>query len=474
MLFRHGLTYIWARGLPSIINFAAIALFTRLLTPEEFGRYAMVMASVFLANAVIFIWLRLSLLRFAGSAKNQSQLLSTALACFLVLVGLNAIFALIVLPFVADGSQRSLILFGMLLLWLTSWLELTSDVLRAQLQPKRYGYINLLKSVTSISVGGTLAYLGWGAWGLLIGLALATALPTLIYGRTIWTGIHLRHVDKELTRRLLRYGLPLTASVACSLVVRGSDRILLGWLLNSSVVGIYAAGYDLAQNSLEVLMMIIDAAAFPLAVHALERDGVQAAQKQLSQNITILLTVALPATVGLAMVAPNLAHVMLGSQFQIEAAHLIPWVALAVFLSGVRTYYIDHAFLLGRNTVAQFFVLGLAAAVNVVLNLIWIPAHGIQGAVWATVIAYLVSFVLAVLLARQSFPLPFPAKELLKVAGATVGMALTLWPLYTLNGALGLLLQVLAGIIVYALLLFALNGSQMRMKLLVRLRRRSV
>jgi O-antigen/teichoic acid export membrane protein len=474
MLFRHGLTYLWARGLPSIINFAAIALFTRLLTPDEFGLYAMVIASVFLVNAVIFVWLRLSLLRFAGSAKNQSQLLSTVLACFLVLVGLNAILALIVLPFVADGSQRNLMLFGMLLLWLTAWLDLTSDFLRAQLQPQRYGYVNLLKSVTSISVGGALAYLGWGAWGLLVGLALATALPILVYGHKIWTGIHLRHVDKELIQRLLRYGLPLTASVACSLVVRGSDRILLGWLLNSSVVGVYAAGYDLAQNSLEALIMIIDGAAFPLAVHALEQDGVQAAQRQLSQNITMLLTVALPAALGLAMVAPNLAHVVLGSQFQIEAAHLIPWVALAVLLSGIRTYYIDHAFLLGKNTMAQLLVLGLAAAVNVVLNLIWIPTHGILGAAWATVIAYLVSFVVGVLLARRSFPLPFPAKELIKVAGATAGMGLALWPLYTLDGITGLLLQILAGIIVYGLLLFALNGSQIRIKLLIKLRGRSV
>lgn len=54
MLLRHSALYTLARGLPGLINFAALAVYTRLLGPEEYGRYALVIAAVGLANAVLF------------------------------------------------------------------------------------------------------------------------------------------------------------------------------------------------------------------------------------------------------------------------------------------------------------------------------------------------------------------------------------------------------------------------------------
>lgn len=470
MLFRHSLTYLWARGLPSLVSFVALALYTRLLSPDQFGLYAMVTAGVFLVNAVVFQWLRLSLLRFVDSAEDRRRFLSTALSAFLLLVAFMGILAVPVLLFIADGTTRSLLLFGLLLLWLNAWLELNLTLMRARLEAARYGYVSVAKALLTVITAGTLAYLGWGAWGLLIGLALGTALPSLLYARSLWADVGLRYVDRSVVKQMLRYGLPLTASLSCSFIVRGSDRLLLGWLADSSVAGVYAAAYDLAQNSLEVLMGIINTAAFSLAVNALEREGVSAARAQLSQNISALFAVALPASVGLAFVAPGLAKAFLGASFQAEAAHLIPWVALAVLLSGLRAYYVDHAFQLGRNTMKQVYVLALAAGVNLLLNILLIPAYGAMGAAYATVVAYAVGLVFGTLLSRSAFALPFPLKELSKVVVATAGMALALWSLHNMTSLQGLFLQIGVGALVYAALLFLLNGLQVRVKWLMKRR----
>ena len=42
MLLRHSLSYFLARSAAGIFNFLAIALYTRLLTPERYGFYALV------------------------------------------------------------------------------------------------------------------------------------------------------------------------------------------------------------------------------------------------------------------------------------------------------------------------------------------------------------------------------------------------------------------------------------------------
>ena len=54
MLLRHSALYLLARGVPGLVNFFAIAIYTRMLSPEEYGRYALVVAGVGLFNVNFF------------------------------------------------------------------------------------------------------------------------------------------------------------------------------------------------------------------------------------------------------------------------------------------------------------------------------------------------------------------------------------------------------------------------------------
>lgn len=390
------------------------------------------------------------------------------LAAFLAVTALTGLALPAILLLISNLTVRLVAVYGLFLLWVNAWFELNADVLRARLLPVWFGCVTVTKAAIAIGLGGTLAHLGYGAWGPLIGLAMANLIPSAFLAHWLWKDVSLWRVDYDLVRQLLRYGLPLTAGFAFSFIVRGSDRLMLGWLASSSEVGTYAAGYDIAQNSLEVLMAIAAAAAFPLAVNALDNGGIESARQQLTQNIALLLAVALPAAAGLALVAPSLSHVLLGGLFQADAARLIPWVALGVLLSGLRAYYFDHAFQLGKNTIAQVYVLATAAAVNIALNFAWIPHLRVMGAVYASVVAYLIGLVFGVILGRRSFPLPFPLKEASKSAAATVGMTLTIWPLRSLEGAGALTLQIVAGVLAYSALFILFNGLQARHKLCAR------
>ena len=86
----HAAVYLLARGLPGIVAFLAIPLFSRLLEPADYGRYALVMASVGVLNALLFQWLRLSLVRYLAAyrddpAKLKSTLLTATLGLILAL-----------------------------------------------------------------------------------------------------------------------------------------------------------------------------------------------------------------------------------------------------------------------------------------------------------------------------------------------------------------------------------------------------
>ena len=83
MLLKHSVYYMLARGLPGVASFAALALYTRLLEPDEYGRYALVITGVGFFNVVFFQWIRLSLLRFLPACMgNPSSFFATILAAF--------------------------------------------------------------------------------------------------------------------------------------------------------------------------------------------------------------------------------------------------------------------------------------------------------------------------------------------------------------------------------------------------------
>lgn len=470
MLLTHSFFYLFARGVPGVINLLAMALYTRLLSPDDYGRYALVIAGVGLANLILFQWLRLGILRFLPAYdKRQKVFLSTIVAGYICLVAISGISGAIILVFVLNSVLRVFVIHGIILLWLQAFFEINLELARIQLAPGRYGLLYTVKAIVALAIGGLLAFWGFGAHGLLLGLMTGMLISIFIQTGS-WIKIRFQFVDIGIFRELLVYGLPLSATLVLGFVVSTSDRFLLGWFLGADTTGIYAAGYDITKQTLGVLMMIVNLAAYPLAIRVLEQNGKEAAKQQLSHNITLLLMIALPCTVGFVLLAPNIISIFLGQAFRNTALMLIPWVAVGSLLAGIKAYYFDLSFQLGRHTLGQIWITLVAAIINVILNLWWIPLFGIIGAAYSTVAAYVISLGLSWFLGKRIFPLPFPAREAFKIILAVTGMACALWPLYDFHGVGALLTQGICGVMAYGILLLGFNVADIRMKALNLLR----
>jgi O-antigen/teichoic acid export membrane protein len=468
MLVKHSGYYLLARGLPGIVNFLAIAIYTRLLLPEEYGRYALVIAGVGLFNVVFFQWLRLSLHRFLpAQLEKPEQLLATVLSGFAAIALITGILGLFLAEIWPDPAWRGLILVAVPLLWAQAWIELNLTLSAVKLLPVRYGLMSGVKAVSALALGVLLVLWGFGAYGPLLGLMVGMLIASALWGREEWRGVSL-DVSRPLLRELIRYGLPLTATFALSFVISSSDRFIIAYFLGEGSAGLYSAAYDLGQQSITLLIVAVNLAGYPLALRALEQKGTVAAQEQLRQNGTLLLSIAIPAAVGMAVLAPNVSAVMLGAGFREDAILLLPWVAFAVLLSGVRAYHFDLAFQLGRHTMGQVWVMGAGAFLNILLNLWWIPIYGVLGAAYATFGAYLIALIMSSTLGRRKFNVPIPYLDGFKIALASLLMGLLLWLFPAYDGFYALMVQVFAGGTLYLVLIGMLNVGEYRTKLLRR------
>jgi O-antigen/teichoic acid export membrane protein len=245
-------------------------------------------------------------------------------------------------------------------------------------------------------------------------------------------------------------------------IIFSSDRFIIGYLLGTKSTGLYSVGYDLAKQILVLLMMIVNLAAYPLVIKALETEGVKAAQKQLDQNTILLFFIGLPATLGLILLSPDITSVFLGPSFREAGGIIFSLICVAVFIQTIKTYYFDLAFELGKKTIYQIWPVLIAGLVNVGLNFLLIPKFGIKGSAYASITAYVIGIILSWGIGQKAFPLTFPGKDVGKLFIAAFGMSAALYPLYHQNGIPWMISKVLIGAIVYFLFVYVLNVGNCR------------
>ena len=350
-LYRHTATYLVGRGAPALVGLVAVGIYTRLVPPEEFGLFVLALSVVSFGNRTLFQWLRVAVVRFAPKhADPRSALVATAGVAFIALVVLGTAVGAGVWTVLAGHPVGSLVPVGVAGLCALGWFELCLEFLRARGQAVSYAAASVLRAVLTLGLSWFLAVRGHGSQGLLLGVAAGWVVAPLPFIRRIRPRGRTAPPDPRLLRGLFRYGAPLTLAFLLDGVVIASDRLLVGWLRGVDAAGLYGVAADLTMNALLMLMQPVHLAAMPLIVHALEARGERAARDELLDNLRVLLALGLPAAVGLAMLAGNVAHVVLGAEYRVAAVALLPLVAAATLLSGLRAYYVDLSFQLGQRT----------------------------------------------------------------------------------------------------------------------------
>jgi O-antigen/teichoic acid export membrane protein len=462
MLIRHSGIYLAGRIVPGVVSILSLALLTRLMSAEQYGDYALLMTIVGIINAVCFQWLALAVGRFLPNAgADPRMLLSTTLATFVVLVGMTGAVGGCAALLCQDPRLRGFILLATVAGWAQAWFDLNLKIINTRLAPVSYGLISSAKALLVLVGGAGLFYVGFGVEGVVLGFIAGLLLSACVAWKQ-WRGLRIGPWNTPLVKRLIAYGVPLALTIMLTLVLDVSDRFLLNWFLGSKSVGAYASAYDLAQQSLGMLMGVVHLAAFPLALRAFEDKGLAAAQEQLRSNLLMLLVISVPATVGLMLLADNIAFVMLGAEFRADAGNIIRVVALAIFVGGIKSYYCDYCFQLGGQLTGQVRAVMWAALANIVLNLWWIPLFGVLGAAYATLGGFGVGLGVSWYLGRKVFPLPRLPSDWYKVAGAALAMGFALAPSLLWRGPLALFSQILIGCIAFAACALLFNIGESR------------
>ena len=461
MFWRGVIGYLPVNIVQGVVGLLTIVVFTRVLSPADYGVYALAVSATSLVHTATFNWLECAMARYYAPEAEAGRLpdhFATIYRSFaLMAVGFplvaGAIVWLIPMPpplKIAVGAGLAAIIFRCLL-------KLAQERRRAAGDVGGAAVIDIVQTLGGFFIGAGLAIAGFGGAGPMIGLGAAAmicltwALPTEL--RKTKDGAF----DRARMKLYAAYGLPVSMSLILALVLATTDRFLLAAYLNESSVGVYHAGYSLANRTLDVMFIWLGMAGGPAAIAAFERGGHAGLRDAAREQASFMLALTLPASVGLALVARPLADLMVGPGLRDGAAQVTPWIAASALLSGLTTYYFHTAFTLARRTKLLLIAMAVPALSNVVLNWLLIPRIGLGGALWATLISYALGMAASWALGRRALALPIPWATLARSGGATLAMALAVLCIPAFGGFWELAAKAVAGAAVYGVLAFALD-----------------
>ncbi|UVM58333.1 oligosaccharide flippase family protein [Pseudomonas sp. B21-012] len=187
--------------------------------------------------------------------------------------------------------------------------------------------------------------------------------------------------DRSGQRELLSYSAKSHPDLLFQQVILRSDYLFISAMLGSAALGHYA----MASAAAELLLIVPEAVTTPLMKRLLQQDAGMDKLTPLALRLTA--TVMLGACLSMALIGEWLIVTLFGAEYQPAYPALL---ALLPGLFGLCYASILRLDLLGKNRPGTVsLMMGLGAALNLLLNVLLIPTYGIVGAAAASSIAYL-------------------------------------------------------------------------------------
>jgi O-antigen/teichoic acid export membrane protein len=452
-LGRHSAVYGIGGIVSRVLAVFLLPLYTRYLDTADLGAVGLIVALSAVLVTILRAGISSAFFRFYFDSKDAAHRLLVVRTSFWftmasATVGLAAgILLAEPIANLLGLDDPNLVRAGFVGIWAQMNYEQLTSLFRAEERSTAFVIASLANIGVTIAATLLLVVV-WekGALGVIVGNFAGTLVVYLAL-----LAVHREQLGLQFSRPLLRemnrFGIPLVPAALALIVVNFSDRFFLVHLTSLAEVGLYEIGVRI--SSAMVLLLTAFRMAWPAFAYSIEDD--EEAKRTYAFVLTYLVVIASWLALGLGLLAPWLVRLLTQPDFYAGERVVAP----LAFGSVAYAAYIVMAIGVGRAKRTQFnwVITGVAAAVNVGLNLLLIPPYGIMGAAVATVVAYVVMFLGMTWYAQRVFPTPYQWRRVLTAVAAAVGLLLVGRGLGGLAAAIGLTLAYPVALVLLGFLL---------------------
>ncbi|PKP99814.1 MAG: lipopolysaccharide biosynthesis protein, partial [Alphaproteobacteria bacterium HGW-Alphaproteobacteria-13] len=364
---------IWRSGSQiagQVIAWASTFLVIRILTPEDYGLFA-------LTQVMLMLFTLLSGHGLASAAIQRADIDARAMrqifGLLLLLNGALALAQIACAPLAAAYYRQPMVadlLRVQALIYLTNpFASLAYARLARTLEFHRQAQVNLVSALigAAVALGGALA--GWGVWALVwapIAMFTSRALGLTIAARSwMWPSFDFRG-----SGAIARYGGLVAVGQLLGFVQSQADILVAGRWFDAHLVGIYTTALLLTQIFNNKVVPPLNEVAF--AAYSRMQHDRPALADGFTRSVRAIMVAAMPFFLGLAAVGEPLVLTLLGEKWREIVPLLLP-LALAMPFWTLFTLLQPATDALGRP--------GIATA-NAAAGALLMPVAFLIGAQW--------------------------------------------------------------------------------------------
>lgn len=397
-------------------NAIIIPIYTNLLSPSQYGAYAISLAVLSFLCILFSDWVGLSGLRFF----RQNQLtdkIPNYLSTLFVILGSN-LFVMYILAFIFRHKfysyfsiQPKIFLFILVLIIPVALRALLFQVLRAQIKPGAFTISTITNQILTIVISVfILKFFNLGAVSILIGMAISISIIdiVLIFQSDILKYIKFNMPNLDMIKSIFWYGIPLAIASISLWMINQSNKFITSHHYGLKEAGLVGVAYNMTFPILMTLFAIITIAAFPRVINLYE-DKINV-KGVISRLTAYYVLVSIPLVLVICAYAPDLITLFANSKYQ-SAYILLPYFAFSAFFLSF-TDYTTMQYHLANKTYVLTILKVVSGIIGLVLNIILIQKLGLLGVGVATLIANILYFLLTVCIAIPGLEWKVPYKRI--------------------------------------------------------------
>ncbi len=390
-----GLWYVICDFILRAASFLTTPIFTRIMSKGDIGSFSNYNSWLSVLTIILSLNIPGSLFiaRF-DYKKNINEYMASGLLFSSIITILAYLTILPIKTFVLKWLGMDDLMLNIMFLYL---------LLHPSLQMLQIKWRNEYKYVASVitSISSVMC-------SIILSLILVTAVDNKLHGRVLGSSIPsllicavayvyvIRYLKKpaKFWNYILTISIPLMLHNIGGQILSASDRIMITHFAGNESNALYSISSGCAF-ALSLLWSSMNNAWSPWAYDQMDSKNYTALKKA-SYPYTLFFILL---TFGVMLMGPDILMIMGGSQYM-EAIYVIPPICAGFVFQFVYALYVNIEFYHKKQGQVALCT-AIAAAVNILLNLVAIPWLGYTGAAYTTLIGYALLYLMHFLAVRK-------------------------------------------------------------------------
>lgn len=372
----------------SLVSLFVAVYLTRYLGPENYGQLSYALSFVGLFSILGSLGIDSVLYRELVQHPDQREVyLGSAFGIKAVAGIFAAMLSIVAALFLVEDDVSRVVIFILAGTFIFNAFNVINYEFQAQVQQKLLALASISVVVTLNVLKLLVIYFEQGV----IYVAFILLFEAILYA-VIFATLRARHYgpltawrfEPTIARLIIRDSWPFVFIAIFTTVYARIDQIMLKHLLDSTAVGLYDAAVRIAEAWL-FIPTVIASSLFPAIVNG-RSISLSEYKKRLFYLIALLALGSLLIVLPSFMFADEVIDILYGRFYlgSSEVFAVYVWSGVFVSINAAVQYFL----LAERMHKTILFASCGTMIMNVALNMLWIPAHGIVGAAWATLVSY--------------------------------------------------------------------------------------